>query len=194
MTSWEFSTEFTSYSCQWGSVISSFHWKKSLLFISWKFGFLLESSHRNILSNNLLSLSHPARSKIGFWFWEMWNVVGCIITVVTSAVREGLRNTDCDCLCPHLENIHCSLPPPRWHNLSGRTLRFNKMIFIFSLIHFKSCWSGYWLRPGVLVFTIDCADVESCTLPNRNKKVYVDHLLTFIATRQDCFVTELHGE
>ena len=29
-------------------------------------------------------------------------------------------------------------------------------------------------------------------LPNRNKKVYVDHLLTFIATRQDCIVTELH--
>ena len=27
-------------------------------------------------------------------------------------------------------------------------------------------------------------------LPNRNKKVYVDHLLTFIATRQDWFVTE----
>ena len=31
-------------------------------------------------------------------------------------------------------------------------------------------------------------------LPNRNKKVYVDHLLTFIATRQDCIVTELQRE
>ena len=55
-------------------------------------------------------------------------------------------------------------------------------------------WIAFCLFPvdwEMYCVVIEVAKMLKVLLPNRNKKVYVDHLLTFIATRQDCIVTEL---